>query len=948
MALETAGLAIGAIALLSTVKDCVDLFDYISVSRALERDFEILETKLDIEKTLFLQWIERTNVLTDKYDERLDHPQVCAAVSRALNCISVLLSDSEPLRNRYGFVEDSNHGKSDAAPSKLSHPRMNRVIKALQGLDLAPVQKRDLSKRARMRWAAGDREKFLALIKDLSDLISSLDKLVPQKPELVAKMALEDLRSLPSLGTLRLVVDASHGQETTLTSEAEDLLQAKCVEKILMLLWFRAMDDRRNSVKSPHSRTLEWALANSHQGRQWDSIPEWLGSKSQRRIYWLSGKAGSGKSTLMKHMCTHPRVLTYLQSWAGDRNLIVDSFFFWALGMPEQKTYSGLWRAVLYKILSSEPELIPILLPDIWQEVYYSSNEQVAMPTDAEVNFAFGHLVNTVDHKTHYCFFIDGLDEYSGDYEHAIAFIDHLAESPNFKLVISSRPIRECEQAYQDGPKLKLQDLTRPDIALYVEERVSKHPYTQVIMKKDAVRAKEMMCSLVDKSSGVFLWVVLACRSVLQGFNNCDTLDILERRINKLPRELESLFQHILDKIEPLYQEQAALLLWLTYEQYSLTKGRPLTTVGLAVIDEYVESGACNSNFVINAQSPKTASCLVLRERLRSRCQGLLEVVEYDNDAWPSGDYLPCFCLPDKTGSSRTFERHDPLLDSTIQFVHRSVFEFLQMPNVRQLGCLDIRRSSFPPPVFLLAQMSVELHRLSIESRLTRKELDNFIPVDRFMRDTLQCLNQVGDVVERRRAIALLRALDETVTKHEWRPIDSFMTWAFRMRKKLQDLPKQTPALVLMKLLGVRGGGEKTIFDDPFLLYLAIRPQSFSPDGIYYRWDEQLVMMRYLLKSGCKPHGHIDGCKTAWELWCSEMKTRDSVPNRFEVYYTTICLIEANPEEVQLRLLYKTDEDMEKFSQWVQDELRNSPSTKVTPESSRKIFQLIEESKRTA
>lgn len=52
---EAVGLAVGAITLIGVFKDCIDLFAYISAARSSARDREILNTKLDIEKTLLLQ-----------------------------------------------------------------------------------------------------------------------------------------------------------------------------------------------------------------------------------------------------------------------------------------------------------------------------------------------------------------------------------------------------------------------------------------------------------------------------------------------------------------------------------------------------------------------------------------------------------------------------------------------------------------------------------------------------------------------------------------------------------------------------------------------------------------------------------------------------------------------------------------------------------------------------
>lgn len=56
----------------------------------------------------------------------------------------------------------------------------------------------------------------------------------------------------------------------------------------------------------------------------------------------LSGKPGSGKSTLMKYVSTEFREFCHsnavLSPWADGENLVACSFFFWNVGSPLQKT----------------------------------------------------------------------------------------------------------------------------------------------------------------------------------------------------------------------------------------------------------------------------------------------------------------------------------------------------------------------------------------------------------------------------------------------------------------------------------------------------------------------------------------------------------------------------------------------------------------------------------
>lgn len=68
--MEAAAFAVGIIALIVSFKDCIDLFSYLTVARSLDRDYELLSTKLDAGSALLLQWAQRTDLLQSIYDRR--------------------------------------------------------------------------------------------------------------------------------------------------------------------------------------------------------------------------------------------------------------------------------------------------------------------------------------------------------------------------------------------------------------------------------------------------------------------------------------------------------------------------------------------------------------------------------------------------------------------------------------------------------------------------------------------------------------------------------------------------------------------------------------------------------------------------------------------------------------------------------------------------------------
>lgn len=88
--------------------------------------------------------------------------------------------------------------------------------------------------------------------------------------------------------------------------------------------------------------------------------------------------------------------------------------------------------------------------------------------------------------------------------------------------------------------------MTETDIKNYVTETIATHAEIHDVMNANHRAATDLISDIVNKAAGVFLWVVLACRSLLQGFVLRDGLGELCRRIVDLPPELERLFQHIL------------------------------------------------------------------------------------------------------------------------------------------------------------------------------------------------------------------------------------------------------------------------------------------------------------------------------------------------------------------------------------------------------------------
>lgn len=86
------------------------------------------------------------------------------------------------------------------------------------------------------------------------------------------------------------------------------------------------------------------------------TFQDWLRSGSG--IFHIDGKPGSGKSTLMKHICEHSETREILHEWAREKKFIISQFFFWRLGTPDQRSLRGLIRGLLWGVIRQEPQAI--------------------------------------------------------------------------------------------------------------------------------------------------------------------------------------------------------------------------------------------------------------------------------------------------------------------------------------------------------------------------------------------------------------------------------------------------------------------------------------------------------------------------------------------------------------------------------------------------------------
>ena len=504
----------------------------------------------------------------------------------------------------------------------------------------------------------GGAQQLEGLIKGVQDAISQLqaetkrrNEIVQQKSEAVHEwISKDDPGPNPSWEDMEEL-------SNSISSLANEVRLSESDQMLLNSLHFDFMALRQATVEPAHEQTFRWVLDPSSPVK----FDDWL--RFQEGVFWINGKAGSGKSTLLKFLLNHVNTSESLRSWAGPKRLITASFFFWNAGTSMQKSQEGLFRSLLYEILSQCPELIRTVCSSKAKK-FRPFGEEYGPWTREEIWHAIAQLKEQCGARARFCFFIDGLDEYDGEPDHIVSVLESLRDWSDVKLCVSSRPYNEFRDAFgrPSDPQLALEDLTREDIKLYIQSTLEGNLRFKALKAKDD-RSQDLIQNIVEKAQGVFLWVILVVKSLLTGLRNADRVCDLQKRLRDLPKTLEKFFSHMIASIEPVYREQTAQAF-----KYALEADRPLSLMTYSFLDEEDLDA-----MVTAPPNPLTSQEILsrqddMRRRLNGRCKGLLEVVSIKSTILEQENlYVKQFQAPG------------------VGFHHRTVQDFLRTKDMQNM-----------------------------------------------------------------------------------------------------------------------------------------------------------------------------------------------------------------------------------------------------------------------
>lgn len=284
-------------------------------------------------------------------------------------------------------------------------------------------------------------------------------------------------------------------------------------------------------------------------------------------LYFCCGKAGSGKSTFMKFLSGHKGIHRQLEGWSGSKKLVVINIFFWNAADELQMSMEGFYRSLLFQMVQQCPETLSAIFPQ--HELNVNDNPEgirgFLLPFRfLELQEAVLRLLKRTQFSRHrICLFIDGLDEFKGDIVEHFKLARSLKDWAvhDVKIICSARPYTEFLDTFTDPRRtIRLHEWTKDDIHRYVSSELHTGLEPGKRPNDSHMRFAE---TIARKADGVFIWARLVVRSVLEGIVHGDSIKGLHDRVDKAPRQINQLYETILDDMDPalLRRSKDALLL---------------------------------------------------------------------------------------------------------------------------------------------------------------------------------------------------------------------------------------------------------------------------------------------------------------------------------------------------------------------------------------------------
>ncbi|KAL6814897.1 hypothetical protein J3E69DRAFT_102562 [Trichoderma sp. SZMC 28015] len=447
---------------------------------------------------------------------------------------------------------------------------------------------------------------------------------------------------------------------------------------------FNDMEIREEAISKSLETTYTWIFQNEPPMKDgmplWSSFPRWLEDNSNK-VYWITGKPGSGKSTMMKLILQKETLWNDLSQSLGALRLLLIKYYAWHPGSLLQKSIQGLKRTVIFQALKQLPDMAPILSPRRW--AFCQTLRSISgLPkwTNWEIEESFEALLSSCGKTIKLALFIDGLDEFSMPPAEVVDYIRYIrARCPcGLKLCAASRPWTEFEDEFNESPMLQMHLQSHGDMEIFINSKFGDNKAFSEQMQLYPKDAPELLTNMAKRANGVFIWLSIVVQHLLTLLSEGQSIYQAQKVLEALPSDISSLYSAIWVSIRQKNLPDASYML-----QVIRAADGPFPWFEMWLIEES-RFALGNSVGLPKDENSRDAALRSLKRKLAARTKCILEVSESQNYA-------------------------------VVDFIHRSARDWAVQPETWHLICSSYSEE-FDPHLCILKAKGIILSTVPLLS----------------------------------------------------------------------------------------------------------------------------------------------------------------------------------------------------------------------------------------